>query len=154
MTDPDDRKHISDGHHTFAELYAHRRALTLALMRAFPQDSFRTRHHHPDDNVPMFDGCFLVGIDTPAGDIRYHVGVEHWSLFDGIRTVPHAPPWDGAGPAETVARLHAWWPERRALADPDVSPAPDRADTVAGRLLGAHQTSPLMRRAQREEDGE
>lgn len=41
-----------------------------------------------------------------------------------------------------------------ALATPDPSPAPPPADTVASRLRHAHQTSPLMRRAQREEDGE
>lgn len=36
-----DRSHISDGYHTFAELYDHRHSLMLALMRAIPTISSR-----------------------------------------------------------------------------------------------------------------
>ena len=107
----DDRGDISDGYHTFGELYAHRRALMLVLMRSHPGDSFRTRQHHPDDD-PMFPGHFMIGIDSPAGPIRYHVGDAHWSLFDFAATIPHAPKWDGAGPDATVERLLKWEPNR------------------------------------------
>jgi hypothetical protein len=104
-----DGKTVSDGYHTFGELYAHRRALMLVLMRSHPADSWRSREHHPADG-PMFDGDFIVGIDAPTGGIRYHVGVEHWSMFDFAITLPHAPKWDGAGPDATVERLLTWRP--------------------------------------------
>lgn len=97
---------ISDGYHTFGELYAHRRALTAALATgaASAGDSWRSKAHHPDDG-PMFDECFIVGIELPTGTITYHYGLRYWDDFAGVPELAHAPKWDGAGPDETVQRL-------------------------------------------------
>lgn len=98
---------ISDGYHTFGELYDHRRALTAALAQALP--SWRSKAHHPDDS-PMFEGgYFIVGIDLPgAGTITYHYKLSHWDDFAGVDELAHAPKWDGAAPADTVTRLLGW----------------------------------------------
>jgi len=97
---------VSDGYHTFGELYDHRRALTavLAAAAADAGDSWRSKVHHPDDDEPMFDGHFVVGIELPTGTIRYHYGLSHWDDFAAVPELEHAPRWDGAGPAETLAR--------------------------------------------------
>lgn len=100
---------VSDGHHTIDELYDHRRALAalLATIASVEASSWRSRSHHPDDETPMFDGCFIVGIELPTGDIRYHYGVEHWDEFSNVPEVSHAPLWDGAGPDQTIERMKA-----------------------------------------------
>lgn len=100
---------ISDGYHTFGELYDHRRALTavLAMAAATAGDSWRSKAHHPDDD-PMFEGgYFIVGIELPTGTITYHYKLHHWDDFKDVPELPYAPKWDGATPADTVTRLLA-----------------------------------------------
>lgn len=98
---------ISDGYHTFGELYDHRRALTAALAKSIGYYSWRSKAHHPD-NGPMFEGYFIVGMDLPTGQISYHYKLSHWDDFEGVPERPHAPKWDGHTPADTVDRLLRW----------------------------------------------
>ena len=101
---PAGMKVVSDGYHTFGDLYDHRRALT-AVLAASAGDSWRSKAHHPEDG-PMFDGSFIVGINLPVqGQIRYHFDLEHWDDFAAVPELEHAPKWDGAGPDDTVTRL-------------------------------------------------
>ncbi len=99
---------ISDGYHTFGELYDHRRALTalLAVLAAPHGGSWRSKAHHPDDD-PIFAGYLIVGIELPDGAITYHYKLTHWDDFAGVPELEHAPKWDGATPADTVTRLLA-----------------------------------------------
>lgn len=102
-------KDTSDGRHTFDELYAHRRALTAALMAALIEATGRTscwrsRLHHPEDG-PMFDESFIVGVETPMGPITYHYNNRYWDDFNHVPELPHSPKWDGAGPELTITRL-------------------------------------------------
>jgi hypothetical protein len=102
-----DTDEISDGYHTFGELYDHRRALTavLAAGAASTGDSWRSKAHHPDDD-PMFEGgYFIVGIELPTGTITYHYKLSHWDDFAAVPEIEHAPKWDGAAPGATVNRL-------------------------------------------------
>lgn len=96
---------ITDGYHTFGELYAHRRALTAALAACLP--SWRSKEHHPDGD-PMFPGYFIVGVDLPTGTVTYHYKLKHWDDFVAVPEREHAPRWDGAGPPESVTRLLEW----------------------------------------------
>lgn len=108
MAKDPDTDNISDGYHTFGELYDHRRALMAALVRTRRIWAWRSLAHHPDD-APMFDGgYFIVGVDLPTGTIRYHYKLPHWDDFRDAIALPHAPKWDGALPADTVTRLLAW----------------------------------------------
>lgn len=97
---------ISDGHHTFKELYDHRRALTAVLAGAAAPvgDSWRSKRHHPDDD-PMFDGYFIVGLILPNGVVTYHYELEYWDDFGAVPEREYAPKWDGSTPDDTVARL-------------------------------------------------
>lgn len=105
---PKETDQISDGYHTFGELYDHRRALTAALCRALPpRKSWRSKAHHPADK-PIFDGYFIVGIELPTGVITYHYKLAHWDDFAGVLELSCAPMWDGAGPPETITRLLAY----------------------------------------------
>lgn len=138
-----DRGSASDGHHTFDELYEHRRALTavLATIGSINGDSWRSKAHHPTDE-PMFDGSFIVGIELPSGPISYHYPLESWDEFEAVPVLEHAPKWDGAGPPETIVRLrdftahlkqaidegHAVQEQAREAADTVVEAAQEQAD--------------------------
>jgi hypothetical protein len=104
----EDVSEVSDGYHTFGELYDHRRALTavLAADSLFRgRKVWRSKAHHPDDD-PMFEGgYFIVGIELRTGTITYHYKLAHWDDFAAIPELEHAPKWDGATPDDTVARL-------------------------------------------------
>lgn len=118
----DETDEVSDGFHTFGELYDHRRALTAVLAGAAASagDSWRSKAHHPDDD-PMFEGgYFIVGIKLPTGTITYHYELTHWDDFAATPELEHAPKWDGAAPSATVDRLLEL---ARLLADPEWEPA-------------------------------
>ena len=109
---PGGASEITDGFHTFDELYDHRRALTAALAKALP--SWRSKAHHSEDS-PMFEGgYFIVGLDLPGvGTVTYHYKLTHWDDFTGVDELEHAPKWDGAAPGDTVTRLLAWAAQAR-----------------------------------------
>lgn len=69
----------SDGYHTFDELYHHRAVLFSVIAAVFRGRSWKSLHHH---DGTMYDGMFIVGIDTPAGPATYHYDVEpYWDMF-------------------------------------------------------------------------
>lgn len=99
---------ISDGYHTFGELYDHRRALTAAFLASLSALSWKSKQHHPEDS-PMFEGgYFIVGINLPNGQLSYHYKLEHWDDFSKIEEIPFAPKWDGHTPELTIQRLLEW----------------------------------------------
>jgi hypothetical protein len=98
---------LSDGFHTFAELYEHRHALACALARAIPGAAWRTRQHE-EGAAPMYEGMFLLGIDLPTGPVSWHLPDGYWYLLDGVRELARAPHWDGYTPADVVGRLNRW----------------------------------------------
>jgi hypothetical protein len=99
---------ISDGYHTFSELYDHRRALTAALASALGDHAWRSKAHHPE-GAPIYPGYFIVGINlTSKSVITYHYKLADWEDFSGVQELEHAPRWDGYGPEYTVTRLLSW----------------------------------------------
>jgi hypothetical protein len=106
---------VSDGHHTFNELYAHRRALTAALAYAVDNmcspdapEVWRSKEHHPEDG-PMFEGNFIVGFTFDDGStLSYHYGLEYWDEFAHVEEHAHAPKYDGHTPDTTITRLLAF----------------------------------------------
>lgn len=96
---------ISDGYHTFGELYQHRQALFIALIRSHPELAWRS-HWHGDGS--MHEGMFIAGLVLPTGQISYHLPIAQWPLLDGIRTDEGVPIWDGHSSADVVTRLMGW----------------------------------------------
>ena len=53
----------------------------------------------------MFDGMFIVGIETPDGQATYHYDLDpYWDMFD-CRELERAPEWDGHTPADAIERI-------------------------------------------------
>lgn len=107
ITVPGNPGEVSDGYHTFDELYAHRIALFCALMAAFPGLSWRSRKHADGEE---WDGWFIAGMRLPAGDVTYHLPAKVWESIDhlGIETLERAPEWDGHTSDDVLKRLSDW----------------------------------------------
>lgn len=99
---------ISDGYHTFDELYDHRCHLFIALMRSNPKISWRANNH---EDGTMFRDWFIAGMHLPNGDISYHLPQWMWRMLDhsGITTSNLAPKWDGHTAEDVVALLAEWF---------------------------------------------
>lgn len=96
---------VSDGYHTFNELYDHRAKLFAALCNTVFKDvAWKSlRHHDPSD--PMYYGMFIVGVETPYGQATYHYDITpYWDMFH-VKMVDTAPEFDGHTPAEAVNRI-------------------------------------------------
>lgn len=94
---------ISDGYHSFRELYAHRIHLYIALARTRHEDAWKTRVH--SDGATM-QGWFLLGIRrAPGKQISYHLPESYWEELADIPTIAQAPPWDGHSPSNVLDRL-------------------------------------------------
>lgn len=94
-------KDISDGYHTFEDLYMHRRVLSSIIFSMFPQYAWKSWKH---EDGTMFDDSFITGVSIPGvGDYSYHYHNEFWDEFD-VQEVEFAPVYDGHKP-EDIGRL-------------------------------------------------
>lgn len=96
---------LSDGYHTFNELYRHRAILFAVVCSQFPALAWKSKNHHdPDDK--MYDGMFIVGIETPAGQATYHYDMDpYWDCFH-VKELDRAPKYDGHTPDEAIERIN------------------------------------------------
>ena len=89
---------ISDGYHTFNELYHHRAVLFSVICNEHPKIAWKSLHHHIGGQ-PMYEGMFIVGINTSDGQATYHYDVDpYWGMFD-VPVLEYAPEWDGHTPS-------------------------------------------------------
>lgn len=93
---------VSDGYHTFNELYHHRAVLFSVICNTFKDKAWKSKKHDAGD---MFDGMFIVGIETPQGQATYHYDINpYWDMFK-VKELPNAPKWDGHTPEEAIKRI-------------------------------------------------
>lgn len=95
---------VSDGYHTFDELYHHRAILFSVICNQNPELAWKSKNHHVGGD-PMYDGMFIVGIETPEGQATYHYDIDpYWDIFN-VKELPNAPEWDGHTPDEAIRRI-------------------------------------------------
>ena len=100
---PFDVGEVSDGYHTFNELYHHRAVLFSVICNSHPNLAWKSKKHH--DDTPMYDGMFIVGIETPNGQATYHYDTKpYWEIFK-VKEVDRAPEWDGHTAAQAIERI-------------------------------------------------
>ena len=97
-------KEISDGHHTFGDLYRHRIILFCALCNLLPEISWKSKKHFDEENDPMFNGSFIAGINTPKGPAAYHIKLIYWDLFN-IPELERAPRYDNYSEEDVIDRI-------------------------------------------------
>lgn len=93
---------LSDGYHTFDELYDHRAALFVALTYLLPEKSWKSRYHHDGTAYP---DMFIVGINLPTGQITYHYNIQLWWHCFNCKELDRAPEWDGHTSDDVIKRL-------------------------------------------------
>lgn len=101
-----DTNKVSDGYHTFGELYSHRFELYKALCRAKSElcHVWMAKIH---SDGSQYEGWFILGIHQNKGmQISYHLPIDQWNecaLFATI--VNQAPEWDGHTSNDVLERL-------------------------------------------------
>lgn len=96
---------ISDGYHTFDELYEHRITLFIALCKRLVETHsvWRSKKHSDNSEYP---GWFIMGINKDKGQqISYHLPESKWHETDFAEDLSNAPEWDGHSPSMVVNRL-------------------------------------------------
>lgn len=91
---------ISDGYHTFNELYHHRMVLFSIICNQNKDKAFKSKLHADGS---MFDDYFIVGLNTPDGQYTYHYHIDNWDMFK-VKELDKAPEWDGHQPSD-IKRL-------------------------------------------------
>lgn len=111
-----DKSQISDGYHTFEELYEYRmlynaHAASGWVAKGYPVvKSWR----HSDGEECFGGGWFIVTAQLPTGQVSNHYPEEDWDLFD-VPEMETAPEWDGHTPQDAARRLHEALMIRNAL---------------------------------------
>lgn len=102
-----DTNKVSDGYHSFGELYEHRFELYVALCRSLHrnEDGFIWKSKiHSDGSC--YDGWFLLGIGTIDGlQVTYHLPTSKWDDCLFAETLEKAPEWDGHTSNDVLERL-------------------------------------------------
>lgn len=113
---------VSDGYHTFEELYEHRSELWITICRLIRDVGFlgetlaeinnriytkevvwRSRKHSDGES---YKGWFLLGIGINEGEqITYHLPDKYWGRCSFAITREEAPEFDGHTSADVIERL-------------------------------------------------
>lgn len=88
---------VSDGYHTFDELYEHRVLLWINLCLTHPLSCYVVEEHYP--------GWFLLGMQTEHGQISYHCSNKYLSMVPKILFTREAPLFDHHNSQDVLERL-------------------------------------------------
>lgn len=86
---------LSDGYHSFNDLYYQRAVLFAAIVNQNPDLSWKSFKH--EDGKYCFDKngeWFIVGVDTPEGPYTYHYEKKYWDMFK-CKELECGRHWDG-----------------------------------------------------------
>lgn len=107
-TKPKDMGEVSDGYHTFNELYEYRMLYNAALFNEFAKQGLYDVHKsrkHSDGEYPFGDSnWFIVIAELPTGQISNHYEMKDWDKFQ-IPEKPLANKWDEHSPRDVAERL-------------------------------------------------
>lgn len=104
---PENKGEISDGYHTFNELYYYRMLYNAAFFNSLPKAWVHKSKKHHDGEECFGGGWFIVMANLPTGQISNHYELKDWELFQ-IPEKEVADEWDGHTPKEAAERLHKY----------------------------------------------
>ena len=122
------RGQLSDGYHTFDELYEFRKLYNAALFNewaidwliretqikmgrivpanvVFPKYDVHKSWRHYDGELCFGGGWFIVAAVLPTGQISNHYEAKDWDLFKIPETEKARFEFDGHTPADVITRL-------------------------------------------------
>ena len=102
-----DMGEVSDGYHTFNELYYYRMLYNAAFFNLLPKDMVhKSKRHHTGEEC-FGGGWFIVMANLPTGQISNHYELKDWDLFQ-IPEKECADEWDGHTPQQAAERLNEY----------------------------------------------
>lgn len=104
---PKDKGEISDGYHTFNELYRYRMLYNAAFFNLLPKELVHKSKKHHDGKECFGGGWFIVMANLPTGQISNHYELKDWDLFH-IPEKGVADEWDGHTPQQAAERLYKY----------------------------------------------
>lgn len=104
----EDKGNISDGYHTFNELYEYRLLYNASMFNEFAKQNLYDVHKsklHSDGTIPFGDeNWFIVQAELPTGQISNHYEMKDWDLFQ-VPIKEKANHYDGHTPQDVAKRL-------------------------------------------------
>lgn len=102
----EDANLISDGYHTFGELYEVRCLLFVAIIQAHKNIAWRA---WKNADGQKWEGWFVCGIQPQEGkQITFHLPEKFWTNLEGIETHETNPYFDGHSSKDVVVRLQSF----------------------------------------------
>lgn len=102
-----DMGEVSDGYHTFNELYEFRKVYNAAFFNELAKQGkcnvIKSKRHN-DGEECFGGGWFIVTAQLPTGQISNHYKMKDWDLFQ-CTEVNFAPKWDGHTPQDVIKRI-------------------------------------------------
>lgn len=107
-----DVNQISDGYHTFKELYDFRKMYNAVLFNEWAAQGKYNVHksiRHSDGKYCFDSGgeWFIVVAELPAGQISNHYKIEDWDLFQCEAKDRALLPYDGHTAQDVLQRLES-----------------------------------------------
>lgn len=108
-----DMGEVSDGYHTFNELYYYRMLYNAAFFNFLPKDwVHKSKRHHTGEEC-FGGGWFIVMANLPTGQVSNHYELKDWDLFK-VPEKEFADEWDGHTPQEAAKRLYEYLQQEQA----------------------------------------
>jgi len=85
---------LSDGCHTYNDLYYQRCVLFATICNLNKDKSWKSKKHSDGKKCFDNDNWFIVGIDTPEGSYTYHYKMKYWDMFN-VKELEVGKIWDG-----------------------------------------------------------
>lgn len=98
---------ISDGYHTFGELYEFRKVYNAALFNTWADNKtfpVVKSYKHSDGQLCFGGDWFIVVATLPSGQISNHYELKDWHLFR-CEIVEQGPEFDGHTSEDVLERL-------------------------------------------------
>ena len=99
---------VSDGYHTFNELYEFRKLYNACLLNEWARQNkfgIHKSRKHSDGEECFGGGWFIVVAVLPTGQISNHYKVEDWDLFKIPEKAEALVEFDGHTTDDVITRL-------------------------------------------------
>lgn len=101
---------VSDGYHTFNELYEFRKLYNAALFNEWAKMDRYNAHksiRHYEGEECFGGGWFIVVAILPDGQISNHYKMEYWDLFNIPEYDKALFPYDGHTSSDVIKRIES-----------------------------------------------
>ena len=115
---------LSDGYHSFDELYEFRKFYNALVVNTFYQMGIcsveKSKKHH-DGELCFGGGWFVVVMELPTGQVTNHYRLKDWDLFQIPEVLVASRKWDGHTSKDSLYRMEKFIKETHNLTVGSVS---------------------------------